>query len=58
MPIYLTQLAVAYGQVGQVDEGLYLLAEAMAVVDTTGERHYDAELHRLHGELLLRQARP
>jgi len=58
MPIYLTHLAMAYGQVGQVDEGLYLLAEAMAVVDTTGERHYDAELHRLHGELLLQQPVP
>ena len=27
--------------------------EALAVVDTTGERAYEAELHRLHGELLL-----
>jgi len=26
------------------------------VVDTTGERYYEGELHRLHGELLLRQA--
>jgi predicted ATPase len=28
------------------------------MVDTTGERHTEAELHRLHGELLLRQAVP
>ena len=41
---------------GQVDEGLHLVTEALAVVDTTGERYYEAELHRLHGELLLRQA--
>ena len=58
MPRYLAWLAEAYGQVGQVDEGLHLLAEALAVVDTTGERFYEAELHRLHGELLLRQAVP
>jgi predicted ATPase len=44
--------------VGQVDEGLHLLAEDLAVVDTTGERYYEAELHRLHGVLLLRQAVP
>ena len=56
MPGFLARLAVAYGQVGQVDEGLHLVVEALAVVDTTGERYYKAELHRLHGELLLRQA--
>src|SRR5262249_22650053 len=55
---HLAQLAEAYGQVGQVDEGMSLLAEALALVDTTGERHTEAELHRLHGELLLRQAIP
>jgi tetratricopeptide (TPR) repeat protein len=58
MPIFLAHLAAAYAQVGQVDEGLHVLAEALAVVDTTGGRHYEAELHRLHGELLLRQALP
>jgi predicted ATPase len=58
MPFYLTQLAAAHGQVGQVDEGLHLLTEAMAMVDTTGGRYYEAELYRLHGELLLRQAVP
>jgi predicted ATPase len=55
---YLAQLAEAYGQVGQVGEGLHLLAEALAVVDTTGGRFYEAELHRLHGVLLLRQTIP
>jgi class 3 adenylate cyclase/predicted ATPase/energy-coupling factor transporter ATP-binding protein EcfA2 len=54
----LAQLAEAYGQVGQVEEGLHLLAEALAIVDTTGERFYEAELHRLRGELLLRHAVP
>jgi predicted ATPase len=58
MSSYLAQLAEVYGQVGQVDEGLHLLAEALAMVDTTGERASEAELHRLHRELLLRQAVP
>jgi predicted ATPase len=43
---------------GQPEAGLQLLAEALAMVDTTGERHTEAELHRLHGELLLWQAVP
>ena len=55
---YLAKLAEAYGQVGQAGEGLHLLTEALAVVDTTGGRFYEAELHRLHGVLLLRQSVP
>jgi predicted ATPase len=51
-------LAEAYGQVSQVDEGLYLVAEALAYVEKTGEHDAKAWLHRLHGELLLRQIVP
>jgi predicted ATPase len=46
-------LAEAYGEAGQVEEGLRVVAEALANTDTTGERLYEAELHRLKGELLL-----
>jgi TOMM system kinase/cyclase fusion protein len=49
----LALLAEAYGEVGQTEEGLTLLAEALAVVDKTEERYWEAELHRLKGELLL-----
>ena len=38
---------------GQTEEGLTVLAEALAVVDKTGERFYEAELYRLKGELTL-----
>ena len=55
---YLAWLAEAYGQIGQVDKGLHLLAEALTMVDTNGGSHQEAELHRLHGELLLQQAIP
>jgi predicted ATPase len=51
----LARLAEVYGIVGQAEEGLTLLAEALAVVDKTGERFYEAELYRLKGELLLAQ---
>jgi predicted ATPase len=50
----LASLAEAYGQVGQVEEGLAVLAEALATVNRTGERFYEAEVHRLKGELLLK----
>jgi predicted ATPase len=53
LPYYLALLAEGYGAVGQRDEGLRVLAEAFAAVATTAERRWEAELHRLQGELLL-----
>src|SRR5262249_7866393 len=35
------------------EEGLTVLAEALAIVHKTGERFHEAELYRLHGEFLL-----
>ncbi len=49
----LALLAEAYGKAGQAEEGLATLAEALTVVDQSGERFYEAELYRLKGELLL-----
>jgi predicted ATPase len=54
-PYHLALLAEAYGKVGQVEEGLSTLAEALSLVDKNGERFYEAELYRLKGELLLAQ---
>jgi predicted ATPase len=54
----LALLVEAYGKAGQVKEGLRVVAEALIQADTTGERVYEAELHRLQGELLLHQEPP
>ena len=48
----------AYGAAGQTGEGLSQVAEARALVEKSGFRFYEAELHRLHGELLLKQSAP
>jgi predicted ATPase len=53
---FLALLAAAYGQVGQAEEGLALIAEALAVVDKTGERHWEAELYRIKGELIFQSS--
>jgi predicted ATPase len=58
IPRYLAYLAEAHGQVGQVAEGLPLLAEALTMMDNTGERSDEPELRRLTGELFLRQTVP
>jgi predicted ATPase len=55
-PYFLTLLAAAYGKVGQTEEGLTLLAEALTRVDNAEEREYEAELYRLRGELTLAQS--
>ena len=57
-PAFLVQLAEAYGRTGQIEEGLHVLAEALAAVHSTGERYCEADLYRLQGEFLLRQAAP
>ena len=51
---FLALLVEACGKVGQIEEGLSVLAEALVHVDK-GERFYEAELYRLKGELLLAQ---
>jgi predicted ATPase len=55
LPYYLALLAEACGQTGQAAEGLALLAEALALVGTTGECWWEAELQRLRGELLQKE---
>jgi predicted ATPase len=55
-PYFLALLAEACGHAGHADEGLGLVAEALAVADTNAERWYEAELYRLKGELLLAQS--
>jgi len=50
---FLALLAEASGKEGQIEEGLTLLAEALAVVHKTGERFSEAELYRLKGTLTL-----
>ncbi|MBI3799401.1 MAG: hypothetical protein HY268_20845 [Deltaproteobacteria bacterium] len=52
-PYFLALLAEAYGKGGQAEEGLGVLAEALAMVDRSGERFYETELYRLKGELAL-----
>ncbi|HVH06610.1 MAG TPA: hypothetical protein VNE71_11480, partial [Myxococcota bacterium] len=51
-PSHLALLAEAEGRAGRPEEALRVLDEALATVAQTGECSYEAELHRLKGELL------
>ena len=48
-------LATGLAAAGQLDEALQTLAEALRLVDQSQDRWWHAELHRLTGELILRQ---
>jgi len=52
---FLALLAETYGKAGQGEEGLAVLAEALTMVNKTGERFYEAELYRLKGQLTLQR---
>ena len=57
-PYLLALLAEAYGQAGQPEAGLTVLAEALTLVAATEERWWEAEVYRLQGALLLQLPRP
>ncbi|MGO9454928.1 MAG: hypothetical protein ACLQDV_28360, partial [Candidatus Binataceae bacterium] len=42
----------ALGRTGRFDEGLRTIDEAFPFIERTGQRLYEAEVHRLKGELL------
>jgi class 3 adenylate cyclase/predicted ATPase len=57
-PHQLALLAEACQHQGREQEGLTSLADALVLVGKTDERWWEAEVHRLEGELLWRQANP
>ena len=54
-PENLSLLAEACMKTGRLNDGLSALTEALAAADEHENRYYEAETHRLKGELLLRQ---
>ena len=50
-PNRLGRAAAAFIEAGEVDEGVAVLAEAIHAMESTGQRWYEAELHRLQGLL-------
>jgi len=55
-PVFLAMLADAYGRIGDADQGLGAIDDALDTISRTGERHYEAECWRLKGELCLKVA--
>ena len=55
-PSFLGLLAEIFGQLGWPEAGLSAVAEALSMGRETGQRYWDAELHRLNGVLALQAA--
>jgi class 3 adenylate cyclase/predicted ATPase len=49
----LTILASCYSKLGRLVDAHRSVAEATRIIETTEERYIEAELHRVHGELLV-----
>ena len=58
LPALLTLLAEAHGEAGCLEDALVLLAQARALVESTGELRFEAEIQRLEGEVRRRRGEP
>jgi predicted ATPase len=57
-PLYLSHLGSAYAGLGDSDSAWRSVNEAMAAVETTNERWFEAEVHRIAGEIALKSPVP
>jgi predicted ATPase len=58
LPVYFSLLARACGELGRFDEAWSYIGEAMTAVETTKETWYEAEVHRIAGEIALMSPEP
>jgi class 3 adenylate cyclase/predicted ATPase len=54
----LSDLARPYAELGRFDDAWRCIDEAMTVVEATKERTFEAEIHRVAGEIALRSPKP
>jgi predicted ATPase len=58
LPVWLSYLARAYADLGQFDDALRCIGEAMTAVQTTKERCWEADINRIAGEIALLSPAP
>ena len=54
LPLYLLHLASAHAELGQFDDALRCIREAVTAVETTKETWFEAEVNRVAGEVVLK----
>ncbi|MFZ2105378.1 MAG: AAA family ATPase, partial [Roseiarcus sp.] len=58
LPLYLSHFAKAYAELGQFDDARHCIDEAMTAAETTKEKWWDADIHRIAGEIALKSPQP
>jgi predicted ATPase len=58
MPRWLSYLAFAHANLGQIDDAWRCIGEAISTIETTKERWFEAETNRIAGEIALRSPEP
>jgi class 3 adenylate cyclase/predicted ATPase len=57
-PCFLSYLAWAHAELGQFDDAWHCIGEAITAVETTKERWFEADIHRMAGEIALLSPEP
>jgi tetratricopeptide (TPR) repeat protein len=52
---FLALMAIVLARSGQHDEALRIIGDSLSIIEKTGERFFEAEVHRIKGELLFAQ---
>ena len=55
---WLSYLAAAHAELGQLDDAWRCIGEAMSTIETTKERWFEAEVNRIAGEIALKSPEP
>jgi len=58
LPLYLSNLSAAHAQLGQCDDALRCIGEAMTAVEKTKDRCCEAEVYRTAGKISLKSPEP
>jgi predicted ATPase len=58
VPLYFSYLARAYADLGQFDDAWRCIGEAMTAMETTKETWFEADVHRIAGEVALMSPSP
>jgi predicted ATPase len=57
IPTYLSVLASAYAEVGHFEDAWRCIADALTAIEATKERWFEAEVHRVAGDIALMSRR-
>ena len=58
MPRWLSYLAIAHADLGQIDDAWRCIGEAISTIEATKERWFEAETNRIAGEIALKSPQP